>query len=295
MRSKTVSIVVMAIAVVLTLGLTSHTARAALIYGQLSNFDVHQFVDMEGVNDFELILWGEGLTCDDISDFYNGWGIYYPGCQLCEDLGDGRIMIRWYDPDNPIPFCTYVHFGVRFYPGSPDVFVESATWTIDGVPVGGIDLIWQTWVGTAECPVGDIIWYPMGTPKATGPEPPFTVERKWAYVPEPIPLDSLTQGNSMLEGLDWSVPEIEIMDGTPGQNYEIWTPPLPQEGAVIFTYTVSGGRQIEMVFINEAELQPPSDIPTLSEWAMIIFAVVIMALMTYVVVRRRRCVQPTPL
>jgi hypothetical protein len=295
MRNKTVSFVIIAIAVVLTLGLTSQTARGAWIYGQLSNFDVHQFVDLPNVNDFELILWGDGLTCDYISDFYNGWGIYYPGCQLCEDLGGGYIKIRWYDPENPIPFCTYVHFGVRFYPGAPDVYAVTATWTVDGDPVGGIDAIWQTWVGTAECPVGDYIWFPMSGPKASGPQPPYTIERMWAYTPEVIPLDSLTQGNSMLEGLDWSEPQIEIMYGEPGENLEMWTDPLPQEGGVIFTYTVSSARQIEMVFINQAELEPPSDIPTLSEWAMIIFAVVIMALMTYVIVRRRRCVQPTPL
>jgi hypothetical protein len=37
----------------------------------------------------------------------------------------------------------------------------------------------------------------------------------------------------------------------------------------------------------------PQPIPTLSEWAMIIFAVVIVGLLTYVMVRRRRRIQPT--
>jgi hypothetical protein len=46
-------------------------------------------------------------------------------------------------------------------------------------------------------------------------------------------------------------------------------------------------------FESTNEMHPSSSIPTLSEWAMIIFAVVIMALMTYVVVRRRRSLRPT--
>lgn len=48
-----------------------------------------------------------------------------------------------------------------------------------------------------------------------------------------------------------------------------------------------GRRRVMVVFYVN------TDIPTLSEWAMIIFAVVILALMTYVVVRRRRSLQPT--
>jgi hypothetical protein len=36
----------------------------------------------------------------------------------------------------------------------------------------------------------------------------------------------------------------------------------------------------------------PSDIPTLSEWALIVFAVLIVASITYVLIRRRRRAYP---
>jgi hypothetical protein len=59
---------------------------------------------------------------------------------------------------------------------------------------------------------------------------------------------------------------------------------------LVRSYLEGGGLEsYEVVQISPDELA----IPTLSEWAMIVFAVVILSLMTYVVIRRRKQIQPT--
>jgi hypothetical protein len=298
MRSKTISLLLVTVALVLTLGLASQSARAAQLYGVLSNFDLHQFVDLPNVNNMELILYGDGLKCQHIRNYYPGWGTVldcgeYVPAGGCEDLGGGYIKITWKDPANPIPFCEYRHMGVRFWPDAPDVRAVAAYWTADDVIVGIISFIIQTWEGYAACPVGDIIWVMDEIPVPPDPGPPWIIERYWAWSPTVVPLDSMTVDNPMVTGLTWVGPFVDTLPGIPGESSEIITDPMPQEGGVLVRYDVVADGNVEAVFINQAVLEPPGNIPTLSEWAMIVFAVVILALMTYVVIRRRKNIQPT--
>lgn len=254
MRNRHSLNIIVAITALFAVGLLfGSQANAAQVYGTLSNFDVHNFTEQD-VNDFELILRGPNLTCDDISDYYPGWGtIGGMPSGGCEDLGGGRIKITWSDPDNPIPHCNYVHFGVGFPPGFNDVRAEQATWTVHGRVVARIAFTFQTWVGTAECPVGDIVWPPDSLPEF--PQFPWIIERQWAWSEQIFPLEALTQDNPEIINLNWNRLAPERMVGDP---LELWTDPLPQEGALVVQYSVTSpdGQGIS-VFTNEAILTAP--------------------------------------
>jgi hypothetical protein len=61
-----------------------------------------------------------------------------------------------------------------------------------------------------------------------------------------------------------------------------------------FHYADTTPRGVGLAFDNfYTSSLPPSGIPTLGEWALIVFAVVILGMMTYVFVRRRRGIRPT--
>jgi len=121
MRYKLNSIGIIAILLTLVICASFQNVEAARVYGTLSNFDIHNFTN-QPVNDFELILRGPDLTCDDISDYYNGWGtVGGVPAGGCVNLPGNRIKIVWEDFNNPIMPCNYVHFGVGFNSGNLDV------------------------------------------------------------------------------------------------------------------------------------------------------------------------------
>ncbi|PJA27249.1 MAG: hypothetical protein CO189_07575 [candidate division Zixibacteria bacterium CG_4_9_14_3_um_filter_46_8] len=127
--------------IISAISFSSNRANAAQVYGTLSNFDIHNFT--QGlVNDFHLILQGPGLTCSDIFNYYNGWGTF-GGMPTggCTDLGGGKIRITWGEPDNPLPHCTYAHFGLHLEQGNENVRAIAAYWTFNGQIVGGISFI----------------------------------------------------------------------------------------------------------------------------------------------------------
>jgi hypothetical protein len=94
--------------------------------------------------------------------------------------------------------------------------------------------------------------------------------------------------NPMVVALGWSATVVDTMTGDPDDSLVLWTDPLPQQGAVVFQYFVlSGGGDTLAVFTNEAVLEETA-IPTLTEWGMIIFCVLLFGWMAYSIVRKRR-------
>ena len=251
MRSKVVHWWVMAVVIVAAIGLQSlliGQAEGAWIKSALYNFDVHNFTD-QPVNDFELVL--EGISCNDISGYYRGWG--YP--PRCEDVKDG-VRIVW--EGEAIDNCTWVHLGVRLTPGAPESRVISATWTLDGEAVATVPFPWQTWEGTDECPVIALIW----------PDPEFTVEitRSWAVLQQVIPLDSLNQ-ETVLTVLE-QVPEdrqgrdsepVRLAPGDAPIRLEIQTDPDRGDASMLVDWFVAlpqSPKEPVLWFIAEAELSP---------------------------------------
>jgi hypothetical protein len=173
------------------LGLPVGQAEGAWLKGQLANFDVHNFTEDE-VNDFELELRGKCLSCDDIVWYYTG-PMAHGWVAECEDLCPGPpeeclscgVIIRW-KGERYIGPCNWLHLGVEFGPCVPEIIqVTRATWTKDGTPTATVPFPWQSWQGTIDCPVWDVI----------RPDLEFTVEvtRTWAVLQEAIPLESLTR------------------------------------------------------------------------------------------------------
>lgn len=185
MRLKLVAI---AIVSMVAFGL-SNSAEAACIWGELANFDVHNFTN-QPVNDFMLTL--QGISCDDIESFY--FPELYDSIRCWEDASGTNI--KWYFP--PVEPSNMIHFGVKLRPGVPAPIVVFAALTYDCNPVGTIPFPWQRWEGTVECPIWDII-----PGNETIPDQGVVIWRQAAFSPEEIPLDSLTVDNSMVERLDW--------------------------------------------------------------------------------------------
>jgi hypothetical protein len=264
------------------MGIGTKSVEARLVYGNLSNFDLHNFTGGP-VNDMELILQGNNLTCADIVDYYDGWGTSAGQPRGgCQQVAPGIIKITWSDPGS-IPHCQYRHFGVRLRTIAPSIRVQQATWTNNGVPTGTLAMIWQTWVGTADCPVGDIIWPPIDpVPSPNGP--PWIISRSWAFSSRIIPLDDLDRSNPYLDSLDWSVPEQDVLNTLPDT---LWTDAIaPPLGAVVVKYSVVNGSGDTLgYYINEAPVT--NDVPSLTGYGMIVLAVALLVTAIWVVRKRR--------
>jgi len=188
----------------------------AQIVGVLSNFDVHNTYDDRLFDDFELYLIGD-VRVDHIRRTYDRgrWGRAVvshgtPG-------GGPGVTIRWADPDDPVQYCEWIHFGVEIDPTAGEFDVR-AFWTTSGEGGGGtqdeppgieLPMAWQTWdFVTGE--LVDII------------EPiDFEVEldRRFVTLPEVVPLDDLV---------------VETIDETVASFGRTWTPVDGAEGMGLY-------------------------------------------------------------
>lgn len=213
---------------------------SACIWGELANFDVHNFTDSP-VNDFTLIL--QGITCTDIEAYF--CPVIYDSIKCWEDgLG---THIKWFFP--PLEPCNWMHFGVSLRPGVHAPVVTFAALTWDCQPVGVIPFPWQAWEGSVECPIWDII---PGNP--TIPDAGVYVFRQAAFSPFEIPLDNMTVDDPMIEGLEWfymdEVPQLLLSEGE--LVLEMQTTGDP---SAVVMYSVDGANQVRyLIFISQALL-----------------------------------------
>ena len=284
--------VVIALAIVIALPV--HQAEAACPFKTLSNFDLLNFTD-QNASGMDLTLRGNGLTCAHISSYYSGWGTVWDGTKWvprggCQDLGGGRIRITWSDPNNPILPSEYRHFGLSYKAGTPDVRAEAAYWTSNRAVIGAIseDEQWWIWDDNTKS-YTDVIVPVDVTPLAPDPGPPWGINRASAVTSQVIPLDSLTQNNPMVTSLLWTELPPDTLYGD-GDSLVLVTNPLPEHGAAVVKYSVYSGGLKLAVFINEATLETEEAIPTLTEWGLIIFGVLLLGFITCVFLRRRKVV-----
>ncbi len=144
-----------------------------------------------------------------------------------------------------------------------------------------IDNDWTHWVGDTIPPApGDGSGAPVG---------PIDVGNlQYAVVDEEFTMAELNPDLLIDPGITWT--PLGSFPLNPGESEEYNLGALPSGKFVVVAAVIEGmGAETEHLM----QFSTTDDIPTLSEWAMIVFAVVIMALMTYVVVRRRRSIQPT--
>ncbi len=250
MKLKSVAI---AIAIV-ALSIAS-SGRAACIYGELANFDVHNFTN-QPIDDFMLTL--RGITCDDIEGYF--FPEMYDSIKCWEDANGTNI--KWYF--QPVEPCTWIHFGVELRLGVPAPVVVYAALTFDCNPVAVIPFPWQGWEGTVECPIIDII-----PGNETIPPEGVVVWRQAAFSPVEIPLDNLTVDDPMIQGLDWfyfdEVGQVLYPDGE--LQLEMQTTGDP---AAVVMYRVEGfdGTQY-LVFLSEALINYGPSATESSTWGRI--------------------------
>jgi len=278
-------------AITFLIGFVIQPAQASRVTGYLSNFDVYNFTN-DTVDAFELILVdvdGNPLNCNDAT-YYPGWGtvggIPTDGCQ---QLNDTTIRPRW--GGDPIPPGGVVHMGIGLPGDGSTVRAIMAEWWCDNScgstgMKAKVSFLWQRWDGTYDCPVGDIV-EPQIDSSGYETFPPWTIQREWAYSPTVIPLGNLTRTDPLVQALPWNTLSQEIVTwGTPAVFY---TPPMAGSGGLVFRYpvvTIQGDTAV--YFTNEAVLGSWDVIPTLTEWGLIIFAVLLIGWMAWTIVRRRK-------
>jgi hypothetical protein len=279
-------------AVVMTLGLTAPKGTASQVVNWYSNIHLTNLTG-QAVDGFELTVRADGLTCGNFIGWYPHWGTVGTWGNAvpsggCQNLGGGRVKIIWSDPAHLIAPNQKVHFGAQFATNTPGGKVVEAVWTYQGARVALAPVTWSTTIPTDSCPIAHVIWPPDSTPVYLEVAPPWVIAQAWAWTPVILPLDSLVYTNPAVQALGWSAIFQDTLGGLPYDSLVLWTDPLPQEGAVIFQYFVlSEARETLAVFTNEGALEL-SIIPTLTEWGMIIFGVLLFGWMAWMIVRRRR-------
>jgi hypothetical protein len=240
----------------LVVGLVGQTADAACIVGELANFDIHNFQIMD-VYSFELTLQGD--YTDKIESFYES-SLYGPPTVMTED---GNTIIRW-DFYDPLPYCTWIHLGVRLDPGvGAPVVVGSTINDAAGDPISTLPFPWQRWIGTVECPVIDVIEW-----NATIPVIGVRVDRQGALSEWEIPLQNLTITDPMVETLPWMSFGARLLLPDSVLTLTLFT--SGQEAAVV-RYDVSSydGMDYYLRFLSEAVLTYGPSAAEPSTWGRI--------------------------
>jgi len=220
------------------------------IFGSLSNFDVHNDTG-KPVHDLELEL--EGVTPQDVYQWYTGpdaWGLGPDGAPAIDFLPDGSgTQLHWVDEWKPLDYCQWRHFGVRLNPWAWPLRV-SLHWT-RVVKDRQIPVPWQWWQTPSWNVITDVIQLSDTFDR------PVLIQREWAVVREPVPLDALNW-DLQLEWLPDPQGEVWLR---PGDQTFLEIPVDPRvDGAVLVRYTVNGELRAQPVpevrFVNEALLAP---------------------------------------
>jgi hypothetical protein len=240
----------------LAVSLAGQAADAACIVGELANFDIHNFQDM-AVFGFELTL--EGDYTDKIESFYES-SLYGTPTVTLEG---GNTIIRW-DFYDPLPYCTWIHLGMRLNPGvGAPVVVGSTINDATGDPISTLPFPWQRWIGTVECPVIDII-----EANATIPSIGVRVSRQAALSWSEIPLQNLTITDPMVETLPWMSYGAQMLQPDSILALTLFT---GGEAAAVVRYDVSSydGTDQYLRFLSEAVLTYGPSAAEPSTWGRI--------------------------
>jgi hypothetical protein len=248
-----------------------------------TNKDVHQGVQDVPVWDFKVILQGEV----NVLWWYTG----YPDAWRFQQFewwhpGDGTTVLKWWDPigpsgePGPIPYCVYVHVGWLIDPPTnvilcswtdehqnpifPQGFVKEPSHFV--TPLPDPVLILSYWIEYGEAEVSDFYYQ---------------------FYQEEIPLDQLNDRNPMLDPANmipvpgsWVIP--------PGSEVFI---PIPDPPGPDWYYVYRFKGWCDNIFEDFGQHQmeeEQADIPTLTEWGMIILALLLLTAGTIAVVRRRK-------
>jgi hypothetical protein len=212
----------------------------------------------------------------------------------------GKTYLRWFDPVDPagnpapIPPCTWVHIG--WFLDAPAPFAHG--WWTDqagnAIPNGHIQQpSHYVWPVPPLPPAPFDAQLVLVNDFRECPYPTIISNIRYAILPEELPLDSLNAQNSWLAG---------VLQPLAAGPFTIWldstlTIPIPEpipEGYVL-VYSLEGGQDTPNEFMDFGQHHwVEADIPTLTEWGMIIFGVVLLGFITWVFLKRRRTAVSLP-
>ena len=151
-----------------------------ILIGSMANFDVHQFHQDKGeMDNFELEMYGiepsdilgwywDGRIPNPTSvsrlwgtTWYGGWGASPTINPIEKDNAVVGTKLKWIDTNYPIPFCEWVHFGVRLDPTASPTGAMGYWTQITGYPyLKACSPIKLEATDPGECAVGvkDIYW-----------------------------------------------------------------------------------------------------------------------------------------
>jgi len=286
-------------------------SQAARVKGVLSNFDL--FNNFTGTDDIIITvgLTLEGITdCKkDITGYWTGslppsWGMTglepSDGCSVAGDVA----TIVWCEVPAGLMGCPKVgttawkygeqrHFGVHFRAGiSPKALsLAFVTYNTMTGKLGTKLLAFARpgWTGTEQCPVGTFVTGIMSPDTTVIPCVTIT-DWQWAFTPNFIPLNNLTNQDPQVQSLSFTllVAETTLCQD---ESLSYFTPPISTSGAVVTQFTVSQGDTVIGHWTNEAIVEP--SMPTLSQWGLIIFSFLLLSYLTYFLYRRRKLTTPT--
>jgi hypothetical protein len=285
-------LLLLSVAVVVLSAFLSAPAEACCIV----NKDVHNGT---GVPAYDVEIEISGLR--DVVDHYDGYPGDYRFRQFATWQAGGKTYLRWFDPvdpagnPGPIPDCEYVHIGYelnRPAPYSHGWWTDAAGNMIVNPPNSGhiqqpSHYFWPPFLPDPPQPFPATLV--LRNDFEGCPYPTIIANISYAVLPSEIPLDSLNAENAYLASV------LEPLADGPfemllGDSLAIPIPvPIPPGYVVVYRF--DGGFQSPNEFVDFGQHHwVGQEIPTLTEWGLIIFGVVLLGFITWVFLRRRRAV-----
>ncbi|MEE9554912.1 MAG: IPTL-CTERM sorting domain-containing protein [candidate division Zixibacteria bacterium] len=254
--------------------------------GSSTNKDIYQGMLEDWGTNIEIVLFGQHPILNHFDGSPPQWGF-----QTFEILtSEYSTSLRWSNPYSPIPPGNTVHVG---WVTPTATTIMDAGWRDDIL----WDPIWDGTIfeiGHEILPLTESPGYPTlrltyGIPTT---QPVWITELYYLLWDYPFPLDLLKPENPFL---DPTSPEfamtpiaIEPIEMFPGDAIDIEIVELSLSGQPIVIRFSGSGNNSYVEYGQHIITAPTADVPTLSEWGMMLMGLLLLVIGTVAVVRRRR-------
>jgi hypothetical protein len=263
------------------------------------NKELHQGVMDFDIANLEISLAGE-LT---VVDHYDGYQEDWHFTSFDWFLNDqNNTILRWWDPvspdgiPGPIPYCTWVHIGWAL---DQPARIPLSSWTDimwDPIPedYGIIQQIGPEILLTPELPEDALLRLHYDIEIGDPPIPATVSDIYYLTIELPFPLDELKPWNPLLDpsSSDFAMTLLDPgpIEIDPGTYIDLIIPgALRLQPGPWIVYRFNGRGQNEFIDIGQQEVVATAeDIPTLTEWGMIILGLLLLTAGTIAAIRRRK-------
>jgi hypothetical protein len=295
MNSKRLLLPLFAMALVAFAPIVSHASEEYLMRADLSNFDV---VNRSGdsARSFDMIL--TNMSCTRIYDWWRNTSGYTPGIgtisMVCSDLGGGSVSIHFTWSGAAVAKNSTAHFGLSIDQiSAPPPLVEKAYWDNgQGTQIGqAVDFAWVYWSET----VLDPVHIRIRRPDILDRTDVKIANAQWAQTPVFLGLNHMTPSDPLIIGLSWSPASQlnRVLHAAPDEDTcATGTITVRPYGGIFLRFQLlsATGDTLLGTYIYKTEFN--KDIPTLTEWGLIILALLAVAAVVWTVFRRKRVMVP---